>query len=177
MKFIDCTLEQHGEAILAILNDAIVNSTALYDYRPRTMANMKTWFAVKQEGLNGKPFPVVGLVNEADELMGFSSYGPFRNFPAYKYTIEHSIYVHSAHRGKGLGKQLLQTIVERARQQNYHTLIGAIDAANEASIALHEQQGFMLCGIVKQAGFKFGRWLDLAFYQRVLETPAEPADG
>ncbi len=177
MQFVDCTLEVHGEAILAILNDAIQNSTALYDYKPRTMDNMVTWFQVKQAGHLGKPFPVIGLVDGDGALLGFASYGSFRNFPAFKYTVEHSVYVHHAHRGKGLGRKLLQAIIERARAHDVHVMVGAIDATNQGSIALHQQLGFTSCGIVKQAGFKFGRWLDLAFYQLILDTPAQPVDG
>lgn len=182
MRFVECTLEEHGATILAILNDAIVNSTALYDYQPRTMDNMATWFAAKQagmkgEGVSGQPFPVVGLVDDAGQLLGFASYGAFRNFPAYKYTVEHSVYVHASQRGKGLGKVLLQAVIDRARAQGYHTLVGVIDAANQASIALHKQLGFTESGVMRQAGFKFGRWLDVAFYQLVLETPVKPVDG
>lgn len=177
MQLIDCTLEAHGEAILAILNDAIVNTTALYDYKPRTMDSMSTWFQAKRAG----GFPVIGFVADEGpgqgELLGFASYGAFRNFPAFKYTVEHSVYVHHAHRGKGLGRKLLQAIIERARAQQIHVMVGAIDATNSGSIALHQQLGFQPCGIVQQAGFKFGRWLDLALYQLVLETPEQPVDG
>lgn len=172
MNLVDCKLEQHGVAILAILNEAIVHSTALYDYKPRTMDNMATWFKAKQAG----HFPVLGLEDETGELLGFASFGTFRAFPAYKYTVEHSVYVHHAQRGRGLGRQLLQALIERARAQGLHVLVGGIDAANTASIALHTRLGFAPCGIVRQAGFKFGRWLDLAFYQLILETPAQPVD-
>jgi phosphinothricin acetyltransferase len=173
MKLVDRTPQAQGAPILAILNEAIVHSTALYDYKPRTMDNMSTWFAAKQAG----GYPVIGLEDEEGELLGFASYGSFRAFPAYKYTVEHSVYVHHAHRGRGLGRHLLQALIERARAQDVHVLVGGIDAANVVSIALHTQLGFMPCGIVRQAGFKFGRWLDLAFYQRILETPAQPVDG
>ncbi|EGI78443.1 phosphinothricin acetyltransferase [Hylemonella gracilis ATCC 19624] len=176
MQLIDCTLEAHGEAILAILNDAIVRTTALYDYKPRSMDSMSTWFQAKRAG----GFPVIGFVDDDDgqgELLGFASYGTFRNFPAFKYTVEHSVYVHHAHRGKGLGRKLLQAIIERARAQQVHVMVGAIDATNSGSIALHEQLGFKPCGVVQQAGFKFRRWLDLALYQLILETPEQPVDG
>lgn len=173
MRQIDCTLERHGEAILAILNEAIVHSTALYDYQPRSRDSMVAWFAARQAG----GYPVLGLEDEAGTLLGFASYGTFRAFAAYKYTVEHSVYVHPAHRGRGLGRQLLQALIERARAQGVHVLVGGIDAANSASIALHTQLGFVPCGVIRQAGFKFGRWLDLAFYQRILDTPAQPVDG
>lgn len=173
MKLIDCTETRHALAILDIFNEAIVTSTALYDYKPRAPESMVGWFATKQA--NG--FPVIGLEDEAGTLLGFASYGTFRAWPAYKYSVEHSIYVHKDHRGKGLGRTLLTAIVEAAQARQVHTLIGGIDATNAGSIALHESLGFSHAGTIRQAGFKFGRWLDLAFYQRILDTPAEPVDG
>lgn len=173
MNFIDCTLAEHGDAILAIFNEAIATSTALYDYHPRTRDSMTAWFAAKAAG----DYPVIGAVDGVGTLLGFASYGPFRAFPAYKYTVEHSIYVHREHRGRGLGRVLLERLVEAASSQDYHLLVGVIDMANAGSIALHEQLGFTHAGTVNEVGFKFGRWLDVGFYQRVLDTPREPVDG
>jgi phosphinothricin acetyltransferase len=155
------------------LNEAIANSTAIYDYRPRSIESMAGWFAAKRAG----NYPVVGVESDEGELLGFASYGTFRAWPAYKYTAEHSVYVHHAHRGRGWGRMLLQEIVSRAEAQGMHVLVGGIDAGNAGSIALHEKLGFVHAGTVKQAGFKFGRWLDLALYQRTLATPAAPVDG
>lgn len=173
VRLVACTHVRHAQAILDILNDAIINTTALYDYQPRPLAAMEPWFATKV--LNG--FPVVGLEDGEGRLLGFASYGAFRNFPAFKYSVEHSIYVAPAARGKGLGEVLLRLIVEQARAREVHVVIGAIDASNAASIALHRKLGFEASGLIRQAGFKFGRWLDLAFYQLTLDTPAEPVDG
>jgi L-amino acid N-acyltransferase len=173
MQVVQCERERHADAILAIFNDAIVNSTALYDYQPRTKEIMAAWFDVKSKG----KFPVIGIENESGELMGFGSYGTFRAFPAYKYSVEHSVYVDARFRGRGIGKRLLQQIIIAAQQQEYHVLVGAIDAANAVSIRLHESLDFTHCGTIRQAGFKFGRWLDLAFYQLILPTPAHPRDG
>ena len=173
MQFIACEPESHAAQILDILNDAIVNSTALYDYRPRTPESMAAWFAAKRAG----HFPVVGAVDSHGKLMGFASYGTFRAWPAYKYSVEHSIYIHREHRGKGLGIALMKQLIDTAVAQDYHVMIGGIDVTNAASIALHEKLGFVHAGTIRQAGFKFGRWLDLAFYQRILATPAAPVDG
>jgi phosphinothricin acetyltransferase len=173
MKVVRCERTRHSDAILAILNEAIVNSTALYDYQPRTAANMVSWFEAKEQ----KNFPVIGVEDEAGALMGFASYGTFRAWPAYKYSVEHSVYVDARHRGKGVGRLLLQATIAEAEQQGYHVLVGGIDAANLVSIRLHESLGFTACGVIRQAGFKFGRWLDLAFYQLILRTPSAPADG
>ncbi|CAM4382131.1 GNAT family N-acetyltransferase [Bordetella tumbae] len=170
---VECTCERHGPAILEIFNDAILTSTALYDYKPRTLASMQAWFQAKAAG----GFPVVGFENEAGELMGFASYGSFRAYPANKYTVEHSVYVQSRFRGKGLAEALMRIVIDRARQAQLHVLVGGIDATNAGSIRLHEKLGFVHAGTIRHAGFKFGRWLDLAFYQLILDTPVEPVDG
>lgn len=174
MRLIPCTEEAHAGSILAILNEAIVNSTALYDYKPRTPESMVAWFATKRA--NG--FPVIGAEDEeSGKLLGFASYGAFRAFPAYKYTVEHSVYVEAGHRGVGLGRTLMEAIIAEAAARDVHVMVGAIDAANAGSIGLHERLGFEHAGTVRQAGFKFGRWLDVAFYQRILSTPLNPVDG
>ena len=172
MKIIRCT-PHHAGAILAILNDAILTSTAIYDYKPRTLAAMTGWFEAKAKGA----FPVIGLEDDNRELMGFASYGTFRAWPAYKYSVEHSVYVERRFRGQGLGKVLMKEVIAAAIAQDYHLLIGGVDAANAASVALHKSMGFTHCASIKQAGFKFGGWLDLEFYQLLLPTPKEPTDG
>ena len=101
----------------------------------------------------------------------------FRERPAYRYTVEHSVYVERDCRGRGVGRKLLDAIIERARSQDYHVLIGGIDADNAISIDLHKKFGFTFCGEIREAGFKFGRWLHLVFYQLILDTPARPVDG
>ena len=163
----------HAAPILAILNEAIVNSTAIYDYKPRTIEFMRSWFETKTKG----NYPVIGAQAEDGELMGFASYGSFRAWPAYKYSVEHSVYVDTRFRGRGVGRRLLEAVIEAARAQDYHVLIGGVDATNAASMALHERLGFIHCGAIRQAGFKFGRWLDLSFYQLILTTPLKPTDG
>ena len=173
MQIVQCEKERHAEAILAIFNEAISNSTALYDYKPRTIEMMAAWFDAKAKG----KFPVIGIENDAGELMGFGSYGTFRAWPAYKYSVEHSVYVDARFRGQGIGKRLLQEIITAAQAQDYHVIVGGIDATNSVSIRLHEALGFTFCGTIRQAGFKFGRWLDLSFYQLILSTPSQPVDG
>jgi phosphinothricin acetyltransferase len=173
MQAVQCTRERHGDAILDIFNDAILNSTALYDYQPRTAQNMDDWFAAKERG----GFPVLGIEDADGSLAGFGSYGTFRAWPAYKYTVEHSVYVHKARRGQGIGIALMRQLIDAARAQQYHVLVGGIDMENQASIALHARLGFAHAGTIRQAGFKFGRWLDLGFYQLTLDTPSAPVDG
>lgn len=164
MQLIDCSFEQHSPAILAIFNQAILTSTALYEYQPRTEEFMRNWFALKA----ANRFPVVGAINAAGELMGFASYGSFRAFEGYKFTVEHSVYIHPDHQRKGLGKALLQELIIRARDQGYHVMLGVIDVNNSGSIALHRQLGFSEQGRLAQVGFKFGRWLDVVIYHRLL---------
>ena len=170
---VHCTFEQHANAILEIFNDAILNSTALYDYKPRAPQSMVGWFDAKRAG----SFPVIGVEGDDGKLLGFGSYGTFRAWPAYKYTVEHSVYVHKDHRGRGLGRAVMRELIEAARQNDVHAMIGGIDATNTGSIALHEQLGFRHVGTLLQVGFKFGRWLDLSFYQLLLDTPVHPIDG
>jgi L-amino acid N-acyltransferase len=172
VRLVACTHDEHGRAILDILNEAIVGSTAVYDYKPRAPHSMAAWFEAKQ----GADYPVVGAM-QGNTLLGFASYGGFRAWPAYKYSIEHSVYVHKDHRGKGIGAALLAELITLGRKQNYHCMVGGIDVANTASIALHEKLGFRHAGTIRHAGFKFGRWLDLGFWQLLLDAPAQPRDG
>lgn len=173
MKFVECNYDRHASAILEIFNDAIANSTALYDYVPRPLESMVGWFKTKE----ANRFPVIGSESDAGELVGFASYGTFRAWPAYKYSVEHSVYVHKDHRGHGRGFKLMQRLIDRAREQQYHVMVGGIDITNAASVSLHEKLGFVHAGTIKHAAFKFGRWLDLGFYQLILDTPAHPVDG
>ena len=110
---VDCTHARHADAILDIINEAIVTSTALYDYRPRPQASMEAWFVAKDKG----NFPVIGLEDEQGALAAVGSFGTFRAWPAYKYSVEHSVYVHKNHRGQGLGLQLTRALTEAARQR------------------------------------------------------------
>jgi len=164
-RLVACTHAQHAQAILDIFNEQILNSTALYDYQPRPLASMEPWFAAKDKG----NFPVVGIEDAAGKLMAFGSFGTFRAWPAYHYTVEHSVYVHH---GRGIGKALMQALIERARTLNKHVMVAAIEAGNTPSIRLHQQLGFEQTGLMPQVGTKFGRWLDLAFLQLRLDDAA-----
>jgi phosphinothricin acetyltransferase len=146
---------------------------ALYDNKPRPQSSMQAWFAAKESG----NFPVIGLQDENGVLAAVGSFGTFRAWPAYKYSVEHSVYVHKDHRCQGLGLQVMRALIDAARLREIHAMIGGIDAQNAASIALHERLGFRHAGTLPQVGFKFGRWLDLAFYQLLLDTPLAPVDG
>jgi L-amino acid N-acyltransferase len=173
LDFIRCTPDAHAQPILEILNDAILTSTALYDYEPRPLQSMAPWFAEKQR----RGFPVLGACDAHGQLLGFATYGAFRPHPAYKYSVEHSVYVQREHRGQGIGRALLDQLITHAIAADVHVMVGVIDLENRASVALHERAGFEHSGTVRHAGFKFNRWLDVAFFQRTFATPAAPVDG
>lgn len=158
-------------AVLDIYNEAIVNTTAIYDYRPHTLADREAWYDQKLAA--GLPLYVF---EENGVVIGYATYGPFRTFPAYKYTVEHSVYVHKDHRGRKIGARLLQTLIETLNEKGYATLIGGIDADNAGSCRMHEKMGFRQVGEITRAGYKFGRWLTLRFYQYDLVGPAMPTE-
>jgi len=158
--------------ILEIYNDAIIHTTAVYAYEPQSLENRLHWFRDKQE----QGYPIL-VVEDGGHVRGFATYGPFRAWPAYQYSIEHSVYVHKDDRGKGLGRLLLRELINLAETNGYATLVAGIDAANDASIGLHRSLGFTYSGTIRRAGYKFGKWLDLAFYQLDLSGPAEPTEG
>ncbi len=151
-------------AIVPILNYYIANSTALYDYELRTLEQQQAIFEEKLK----KGFPVI-VATIDDTVVGFGYYSEFRFREAYKFTVEHSVYVMPNEHGKGVGKVILQNLIDLAKKQKLHTMIGVIDADNTSSIAFHEQFGFTTVGIVKETGFKFDRWLHSVIMQLMLE--------
>ena len=151
--------------ILAIYNDAVENTTAIWNETLVDLANRRAWLADR----SAAGFPVLVAVNVAGEVLGYASYGPWRNFDGFRHTVEHSIYVRGDQRGQGLGPALMQALVERARLARLHVMVAAIEAQNAASIRLHERLGFVTTGQMPQVGRKFDRWLDLTFMQLILE--------
>ena len=151
------------QTMLAIYNDAIINTTAVYDYQPRTSDAQRQWFETKQ----AQRLPVLVAVDNAT-IIGFGSFGPFRPWPAYQFTVENSLYVDSAFRRKGAGTALLASLVTAAHTAGYHTMVAGIDATNEASLALHRKAGFEPVAHFREVGWKFERWLDLVFMERLL---------
>lgn len=150
-------------AILDIINDAILNSTALYDYNVRSIASQEAVFDEKLQ----KGFPVLVAEHNAT-IIGFGYYSEFRFREAYKFTAEHSVYAQKDHIGKGIGKLLLTELITRATQQKLHTLIGVIDSENTNSIEFHKKFGFEEVGFIKESGFKFDRWLHSVILQKML---------
>ena len=152
------------QAILDIINYNIINSTALYDYNIRTFEQQKS---ILDDKLS-KGFPVI--IAEIDEkVIGFGMYSEFRFREAYKFTVEHSVYVNQHFHGKGIGKILLQELIRIAKEQKLHTMVAVIDEENQSSIEFHEKFGFKVVGVIKESGFKFDRWLHSVFMQLILE--------
>lgn len=151
-------------AILDIINDAILHSTALYDYNIRTLAQQEIIF----EDKISKGFPIV-IAEQNNVVIGFGYYSEFRFREAYKFTVEHSVYAAKNYIGKGIGKILLSELIARAKKQQLHTMIGVIDSENTKSIAFHEKFGFEEVGFIKESGYKFDRWLHSVFMQLILK--------
>lgn len=149
--------------MLEIYNDLILHTTAVYSNDPHTLEMRTEWFETKQK----QGFPIF-VAEENRCILGFATFGPFRSWPGYIHTVENSVYVAAPARGKGIGKQLLQKLIEAARGLNLHVMIAGIDADNIASIELHRQFGFVEAAHLKEVGFKFGRWLDLKLMQLIL---------
>lgn len=157
--------------ILPIYNHAVEHTTAVFEYRPQTLEMRREWFRAKQAAA----LPVF-VAAERETVLGFSTYGPFRAWPAYKYSVELSVYVDPAARGRGLGTDLVRAVIADARARDLHVVMAGITADNAISLRLHERLGFREVAHIPQVGYKFGRWLDLKFLQLVLEGPTHPTE-
>jgi L-amino acid N-acyltransferase len=150
-------------ALLEIYNSIIINTTAVWHEEPHTLGMRQEWFALKKE----QGFPVFVAV-ENDVVIGFSTIGPFRPWFGYRYTVENSVYVAAASRGKGVAKLLMPPIIDAAKELKLHAIVAGIEATNESSIALHQQFGFIEVAHFKEVGFKFNRWMDLKFLELIV---------
>ncbi len=149
--------------ILDIVNHAIEHSTAIYDYELRTLKEQTEWFELML--LNDMPI----LVAEHETIViGFGSFQRFRPKIGFQYSVEHSIYLDEKSRGMGIGGDLLVSLIQRAKEQGIHTMIGCIDASNRGSIEFHKKYGFIEKGYIKEVGYKFDQWLDLIYMQLIL---------
>ncbi|MGN6178651.1 MAG: GNAT family N-acetyltransferase [Mucilaginibacter sp.] len=149
--------------ILEIYNDAILNTTSVYSEKPHTLEMRQTWFNERKQA----GFPVIVAVQDGN-VAGFATYGHFRIWPCYRYTIEHSVYVRKESRGQGISKLLLNEVIDDARKAGMHAMIAGIDSENDISLKLHLQYGFEQVARFKEVGFKFNRWLDLIFLELIL---------
>jgi phosphinothricin acetyltransferase len=154
-----------AEAIRAIYNDAVVNTTAVFDYAPREPQAQRDWLQMKAE----QNLPVL-VATDAGAVVGFSSYGQFRPWPAFLYTVENAIYIAPDRRGRGIGQRLLLALIDAATKNGRRSMVAAITAENAASLHLHEKLGFARTGLIRDSGWKFERWLDLVLMQRMLQA-------
>jgi phosphinothricin acetyltransferase len=157
------------ESILAIYNHSITTTTSVFSYEPHTLAMRRAWLLEKQAG----GFPVL-VAFEGVEIAGFATYGPFRAWPAYKYSVENSVHVAEGFRRRGAARLLMTAIIADARQRDYHAILAGIVADNTASLALHASLGFSEVAHFREVGYKFGRWQDLKFMELLLATPLHP---
>jgi L-amino acid N-acyltransferase len=172
MLTIRLAVDDDLDGILEIYNHVIIHTTAVFQYDVHTLEMRREWFETKKR----QGFPV--FVAEEDGLLtGFSTIGPFRAWQGYKYSVENSVYVDSKFRNRGIGRKLIEPVINAATKLEMHTIVAGIEAENASSIRLHESLGFVEVAHFKQVGFKFGRWLDLKFLQVVLNTPENPVDG
>ena len=156
--------EEDLAGVLAIYNDVIATTTAIYRDDPATLEDRREWWQARA----ALGYPVLVAVEEG-EVVGFASFGDFRASPGYRYTVEHSVHVRAGRRGSGLGQALMQPLIARARALGKHVMMAGVDADNAGSIRFHERLGFERVGHLREVGFKFGRRLDLVFLQRMLD--------
>jgi phosphinothricin acetyltransferase len=149
--------------ILRLINHAIAETTAVWHLQPETAETRRAWFETRRAA--GLP---VLVARQDAALLGFASFGPFRPFAGFDATVEHSVYVDPAAQRRGVGAALLSALEGRARDQGRHVMVGAVEAANAGSLALHHRAGFTETGRMPQVGRKFGRWLDLVLLQKIL---------
>lgn len=164
MQIRDARLEDLA-VILDIYNEVIATTTAVYNDDPLNPGEFAVWFQDRLEA----GYPVLVAEDGDGRILGFSSFGDFRPRPGFRFTVEHSVHLAPEARGKGIGKALVSALFPRAQALGKHTMIGAVDAANEASIRFHEKLGFIRVGTLPQVGFKFDRWLDLVYMQKFIE--------
>ena len=164
---IDEATAQDFEQVLAIYNEVIRNTTAVYSDDEYDQKRGKEWFDAKLS--SGFPFIVA---RDDRGVAGFGAFGAFRAWPCYRYSVEHSVHVRADRRGQGIGRALVSELKSRAAALGKHVMIAGIDTDNIASIRMHERLGFSSVGHLREVGFKFGRWLDLQFLQCMLQPPS-----
>ncbi|WP_278400521.1 GNAT family N-acetyltransferase [Stutzerimonas kunmingensis] len=156
--------------ILRIYNDAVENSTAIWNDRIVDLDNRRTWLAERHD----QGYPVLVAIDEGGQVAGYASFGPWRPHDGFRHTVENSVYVSPDHRGSGIGRSLMKALIERARMLEKHVMVAFIESENRASVHMHQQLGFIHVGQMRQVGCKFGRWLDLTMMQLTLNRTSQP---
>ncbi len=164
MKIVPADLKRHAPYMLDLLNDAILHTTWVYDCDPYPASYMLEYF----EGHAAGNYPVLAAESGDGTFLGFASCGAYRHHQGYRHAAEHSVYVVPSARRTGVGTALLARLEDECRKTGIHTLIGVIDSDNLPSIGLHRKCGYEYAGTVREAGRKFGRWLSIVYYQKIL---------
>ena len=152
-----------AEPIRTIYNAEVTGSTATFDLLLEGARDQVAWL----DDHRG-PYPAIVAVDDGSEVLGFGSLSVFRDRPAYATTVENSVYVSGTHRGRGVGRVLMDELISLATQHGFHCIVARIGGDNGPSIALHEACGFVLVGVEREVGRKFNRWLDVSVLQRML---------
>ena len=164
VKVVPAVFERHARHMLELLNEAVLNTTWVYDCEPHPEAYMREYFDAHAAG----NYPILAAESDGGVFLGFASCGPYRPHQGYLHSAELSVYVVPSARRSGVGTMLMAGLEEACRSRGIHTLIGVIDSENLPSIALHRKCGYELAGTIRDAGRKFGRWLSIAYYQKIL---------
>ncbi|MBV7521112.1 GNAT family N-acetyltransferase [Ensifer sp. ENS12] len=163
---IRAAIQDDLSVICEIYNDAVANTTAIWNETLVDVANRTAWLKARVDA----GYPVLVAVSDEGDVVGYASFGDWRAFDGYRHTVEHSVYVHKDRRGGGIGRKLMVALIAEAERLGKHVMIAGIESENTASIRLHAQLGFVDTGRMREVGTKFGRWLDLTFMQLVLPT-------
>jgi phosphinothricin acetyltransferase len=153
---------EDAAAIRSIYNVEVTSSTVTFDLEPRSLADQRAWLAAR----SGAHSAIVAVVD--GEVVGFASLSPWKDRPAYRTSVEDSVYVHRDHQGRGVGRLLLAHLLDVATASGFHAVFGRIVGGHEASISLHRALGFEVVGLEKEVGRKFGRWLDVVLVEKLL---------
>jgi phosphinothricin acetyltransferase len=156
--------------ITAIYNSIVLSSTAIYNDQPVTVEDREAWWRARL----AQSFPVLVAVDESG-VLGYGSFGDFRSWPGYRFTVEGTVHIREGVRGRGVGTRLLAELVDRARALGKHVMVAGVDSENTASLRFLAAHGFVSTGQLREVGFKFGRYLHLNFLQLFLNGPAEPS--
>jgi L-amino acid N-acyltransferase YncA len=167
MEIVDA-VEADISAITTIYNDVIRTSTAVFNDAAVSVEDRVAWWKARVE--QGY---LVLVAKDENGIAGFATFGDFRSWPGYRFTVEGTIHIEASARRKGVGAALLQTLIARAREAGKHVMVAGVDSANVASLRFLERSGFERVGHLREVGYKFGRFLDLVFLQYMLEAPAD----
>lgn len=159
--------------ILAVYNEAVLTTTASYDYQPQTLEQRQAWWTAREQDRYAVFVAEERGGEEAGRIVGWSALNPYHSRIGYQFTAENSVYVAAERRGRGLGSRLLAPLIPAAEERGLHAIIAAIDAENDASLRLHARFGFEPVGRFRRVGYKFGRWLDVVYLERLLAEPVE----